>query len=278
MAVHESFWTYARFRWLKLSLVVLAASSTAYVMSGPVHARSGDSAVGYGLGIVAAALMAWLSWFGVRKRSYHAAGAPLRGWLSAHVYLGACLLLLVPLHCAFQFGANIHTAAYALVVAVVVSGIAGVAYYTAIPERMTENRPGEKLAALLEHIAEIDSECRSMAESLPDAVARAIRVSIEETRLGGGLLRQLSGTDPRCGTARALAMLSAEAAQTEGSRRGEVQRLLEILSIKRSLVDRVRKDGRYKALLDLWLTFHVPLAMASLVAVAAHVFVVLYHG
>jgi len=277
MAVHESFWSYARFRWLKISVALLAAASAAYLLSGPARDRSGDTAVGYALGTLAAALMLWLSWFGVRKRSYHAAGAPLRGWLSAHIYLGAILILIVPLHCAFQFGANIHTAAYVLMVAVIVSGTAGVAYYTAIPERMTENRPGEKLAALLEHIAEIDVECRNMAEALPDSIARAVRVSIEETRLGGGLLRQISGTDPRCGTARALASLSEEAARMEGPRRGEVQRLLEILSVKRSLVARVRKDARYKGLLDLWLTFHVPLAMASLVAVAAHVFVVFYY-
>jgi hypothetical protein len=184
----------------------------------------------------------------------------------------------VPLHCAFQFGLNIHTAAYVLMTAVIVSGVAGVAYYTSVPGRMTENRPGEKLAALLEHIAEIDGECSAMAATLPDAVTAAVRMSIEETHLGGGLLRQLSGTDPRCGTMRAVEMLSAEAARMDGARRAEVHRLLEVMGVKRSLVERVRRDTRYKALLELWLMFHVPLAMASVVAVAAHVFVVLYYG
>ena len=274
MAVHESFWSYERFRWLKATLVLLAVSGVAYVAANPAGRRAGDTVVGYTLGTVCAALIVWLTWFGVRKRSYRSAGAPLRGWLSAHVYLGAVLLLLVPLHSAFQFGANLHTLAYVLMSMVIVSGVVGVAYYTSVPERMTENRPGEKLAALLEHIAELDAECRGMAEALPDAFAKAVRVSIDETRLGGGLFRQLSGRDRSCGTARALETAAREAADLEGSGRATVQRLLEVLSLKRSLVVRVRRDIRYKALLELWLLFHVPLAIATLVAVAAHIVVV----
>lgn len=274
MAVHESFWSYERFRWLKVTLALLACSGLAYVAANPVGQRAGDTVVGYTLGTISAVLIVWLTWFGVRKRSYRAAGAPLRGWLSAHVYLGAALLLLVPLHSAFQFGVNLHTLAYVLLSMVIVSGVVGVAYYTSVPERMTENRPGEKLAALLEHIAELDAECRGMAEALPDAFAKAVRVSIDETRLGGGLFRQLSGRDPSCGTARALETAAREAADLEGSGRATVQRLLEVLSLKRSLVARVRRDIRYKALLELWLLFHVPLAIATLVAVAAHIVVV----
>jgi hypothetical protein len=274
MALHESFWSYANYRWLKRSLVLLVVSWLAYVLMDPPPARAGDTVVGYTLGTIAALLIVWLTWFGVGKRSYHASGAPLRGWLSAHVYLGLVLLFLVPLHAAFEFGTNLHTLAYVLLAATVVSGMVGVAYYTVVPEQMTANRPGEKIAALLEHIAEVDAECRDMAEALPDAVARAIRTSIDETRLGGGLLRQLAGADPGCGTGRALDIVAREAAAMEGAARAPVQRLLEVLSVKRSLVARVRRDIRYKALLDLWLTFHIPLAIATLVAVAAHVVVV----
>ena len=41
--------------------------------------------------------------------------------------------------------------------------------------------------------------------------------------------------------------------------------------------DRIQPLFRLKALLDVWLFAHVPLASAALVAVAAHVFIVLYY-
>lgn len=277
MALHESFWTYAEMRWLRRSIALLVLCCAAYLATSPAGGHNGSTWLGYTLGTICAALMLWLTWFGVRKRSYHNAGAPLRGWLSAHVYLGLTLVLLVPLHCGFQFGPNVHTLAYVLMLAVIVSGIVGVSTYSTVPERMTENRPGEKLAALLEQIAEIDTECLGMAETLPDGVTSAIRVSIEETRLGGGLMRQLAGADPRCGTARALDLVAREATLIEGAGRAQVQKVLEILSVKRALVVRVRKDIRYRSLMELWLVFHVPLSVATLVAVAAHIFIVFYY-
>lgn len=277
MTIHDSFWTYAGLRWLRASIAILVAALVAYAFADRFGGRGGDTLYGYTIGTVSALLMVWLAWFGVRKRSYGGGGAPLVGWLSAHVYLGLTLVLLVPLHSDFQLAANFHTLAYALVVAVIVSGIAGVGVYSAVPERMTANRPGEKLAGLLEHIAELDSECRQLAHDLPDGVAKAVRVSLDETMLGGGLLRQLAGVDPRCGTARALDIVAKEAVRAEGAGRAPIQRLIEILSLKRSLVVRVRADIRYKALLQLWLIAHVPLAVASLVAVAVHVFAVFYY-
>ena len=54
-------------------------------------------------------------------------------------------------------------------------------------------------------------------------------------------------------------------------------RLLERLAIKQSLLGRVRRDVRLKALLDTWLVIHVPLALATVAAVAVHVFVVFYY-
>jgi len=274
MSVHESAWAYRRFRWLKIALGLVVASTVAYLVANPPGERGGDTVVGYTLGTIGAALIAWLTWFGVRKRSYRARSAPLRGWLSAHVYLGATLLLLVPLHCAFQFGINLHTLAFVLMSAVIVSGLMGAMYYATVPGQMTDNRPGDKLAGVLERIAQLDSECRGMAEALPDVYARAVVTSIEETRLGGSWLRQLSGVDPNCGTTRALDTIVDAMKRSKGSDPAAPGRLLETLNIKRALVGTVRREIRYKALLQLWLFLHVPLAVATVVAVAAHIVVV----
>jgi len=274
----QSFLGYAQLRWLKLSLLLLLVSLAAYAWIVPAGGRRGDTAVGYGLGILCALLMLWLLWIGVRKRRYGAGGAPLRGWLSAHVYLGSTLLLLVPLHAAFDLGWNIHTLAYAVVSAVIVSGFFGIGLYAFVPTPMTANRPGEKLGALLQQIAEIDVQCRALGRELPDFFSRAIQVAIDETRIGGGARRQLSGRDPRCGTARALAMIREHPERLEPTSRDAVNQLVELLARKQALLARVRRDARYKALLELWLIFHVPLAFASVALVGIHVFVVLYYG
>lgn len=278
---HESFLTYRNFRHLKISVLGLLVAILVYVAYEPLGGRNGGTVVGFVLGAVAAALIVWLVWFGVRKRSYLSSGAPLQGWLSAHVYLGFSLLLLVPLHSGFEFNGNWHTLAYVLMSLVVMSGVGGVFLYAAVPSRMTDNRPGEKLDALIQNIADADAEARSLGGALPDVFAGAVQTAVEGTRIGGGVLRRLSGVDPDCGTTRALEVIheamrpphetiSAEA-------RERVDQLVGVLSVKRILLARVRRDVRYKTFLELWLWFHVPLSFATIVLVTAHVIAVFYY-
>ena len=47
-----------------------------------------------------------------------------------------------------------------------------------------------------------------------------------------------------------------------------------LLLRKQQLLERARRDLRHKAVLDLWLYFHVPLAFMLLAALVAHVVVV----
>lgn len=274
----ESFLSYARWRHAKASAALLAAAVAAFWLYDPVGPRSGGTWVGYGLGAAAAGLMVWLTWFGVRKRSYASSQPSLRGWLSAHVYLGAALLLLVPLHSAFQFGWNVHTLAYALICAVAVSGGIGTAMYVRLPGAMTANRGGEPIESLYGKIAEADREIAELAGGLPDAYAAAARTSLEETRIGGGLWLQLSGDDPSCGTRRAAEAL--DRLQSEGIDAGLVDaaaRLSRLLAHKASLLRRARLDARHQVLMGAWLLVHVPLSIGALAAVAAHVFSVFYY-
>jgi hypothetical protein len=278
MALHESFLSYRRYRWLKVSAGTVLAASIAYVLDDPVRGRGGGSWTGLALGGVSAALLAWLLWFGARKRRYCGGGAPLVGWLSAHVYLGVALLVLVPLHAAFRFGPNVHTLAYVLASATTVSGLAGIVLYRRIPRAMTQNRPGQTLAALFERIDALDAECRVVARGMV-AIAPVVETSIAATSVGGGLWRQLSAGDRGCGTTRALRALAAraEGGAFGSEERESVKRVLGMLALKRSLLRQIRCDIRLKAVLDLWLLAHVPLAFTSVAAAAVHIFVVLYY-
>ena len=49
-----------------------------------------------------------------------------------------------------------------------------------------------------------------------------------------------------------------------------------LLEDQGQLLTRVRQDIRYKAMMDIWLYFHVPLSFALLAALLAHVIAVFY--
>ncbi|MDZ7687099.1 MAG: hypothetical protein U5O39_20845 [Gammaproteobacteria bacterium] len=97
---------------------------------------NGGSWQGYTLGGISAALIIWLSLLGIRKRSYRSTLGTVEGWTSAHVYLGAGLLVIATLHCAFQFGINVHTLLYVLMAGVVISGFFGLFVYLSYPRRL----------------------------------------------------------------------------------------------------------------------------------------------
>jgi hypothetical protein len=50
-----------------------------------------------------------------------------------------------------------------------------------------------------------------------------------------------------------------------------------LLLEKQALLERVRRDMRYQAMLDVWLLFHVPLTFALLATLLAHIVSVLVY-
>ena len=127
--MHESILAFRGRRYLWLAVIMLAAALAAYLLHDPQEPPNGGTVLGYALGTLAALLVAWLGWFGIRKRRYASTMGSVQGWLSAHVYLGLVLPVIVLLHAGFQFGSNIHTLAFVLLLLVVLSGFYGVFVY-----------------------------------------------------------------------------------------------------------------------------------------------------
>jgi hypothetical protein len=277
-STHESFLVHSRFRYLKLAVLLSLASLVAYLAYEPrggVH--NGGTWLGYTLGTIGALLIVWLMLLGLRKRRYGPGAFSLKGWLSAHVYLGLALTLVATLHAAFQVGWNIHTLAYALMLVVIASGVWGIVVYRRIPRLMTVNRGGQTFPELTREIVGLDAEAADLALGLGDEYAEEIRRAREETRLGGGVFRQLSGEDRRCGTTRALANVRGMARRLPPELADRGAALLVALGRKQELLRRARKDIRYKATMDLWLYVHVPLSFALLAALTAHVVSVFFY-
>ena len=125
MRQHQSLLEYKNGRYLKLAIGLCVLAIGAYVWHEPptVYLKPyGGTWLGYTFGTV---LILWLMLLGVRKRGYRFATGSLQGRTSAHVYIGTSLLVIVTLHTAFEFGWNVHTAAYALMEIVIVSGMIG---------------------------------------------------------------------------------------------------------------------------------------------------------
>ena len=184
---------------------------------------------------------------------------------------------MATLHAAFQVGLNIHTLAYALMLVVIVSGVVGVVAYLRVPRLMTENRMGQSLGGMALEMLELDRQCVDLALGLGDEYA----LEVQRSRRGDPA-RRLDQTaaqrarpevrhDPGAG---AGARAGAHGAPGDSERAAA---LVVALGRKQEIAQRARRDIRIKALMDLWLYFHVPLSFALLAALIAHVVAVFFY-
>lgn len=298
--MQESFVNYARFRYLWISLILLVACIAAYFWHEPFEGPNGGSWLGYTLGTIGALLILWLTFFGMRKRTYNNTMGQVKGWLSGHVYLGTSLIVIATLHTGFQFGWNIHTVAYVLMMLVIVSGFFGVYTYLRYPTLMTKNRQDTSRQAMLEEIAELDNECLKLADQLNPKIHQIVVRSVENTKLGGGVWAQLTSHDATATALEQTKQMLEDLEESEGQR-GETQEmptmfamvdflagaggddadrlrnLLDLLGRKKALASRVAKDIQYQAMMEIWLYFHVPLTFALLGALTAHIVSVFFY-
>jgi len=79
----EFFLTYAKGRYLKLTLWLVALTLLVYIFHQPGQPANGGTWYGYTLGTISAVLILWLMYFGRRKRDYHSTLGTVKGWLSA---------------------------------------------------------------------------------------------------------------------------------------------------------------------------------------------------
>lgn len=299
-ARHDSILNHARSRWLWISLGLSLASIIAYALHSPAVPPNGGTWLGYTLGTIAGLLILWLMLFGLRKRSYSGSSS-LRGWLSAHVYLGTTLILIALLHAGFQVGWNLHTFFLVLMLLVIFSGFLGVYCYLRYPTLMTRNRDSATRSTMLEEISELDQNALALADGIDPKVHGIVLRSIQNTRLGGGVLTQLRAHDDSdAALAGIRAALDAREKSTQGAggaksgqtifamvdflasgtndRQAEaLRKLIDLLSRKKALASKVARDIQYQALMEVWLYFHVPLSFATVAALFAHVVAVFFY-
>ena len=278
---HQSILEFKHGRYFKVAVVLCLAAIGVYCWHVPPSDLKpyGGTWLGYTLGTIGAVLILWLMLLGIRKRRYGSSLGTVHGWASAHVYLGVSLIIIATLHCAFEFGWNIHTLAYVLMMLVIASGFFGVYAYLRYPQDMTANLAGESLEMMLVKVSDLEVKCKKIALELPDEfntlVNNAFKLAAQKSALGGSFRRQLAGVDQRHPVRLArdellkLMKLTAEQNKARGHLVEEMTRIVV-------LTDRVRRDLQFRAWMQIWLYFHVPLSFALLAALTAHVISVFY--
>jgi hypothetical protein len=274
---HVGFLRHAGFRWLWIAAILGLAAAGAYWRVDAHPRPSGGTWYGYVLGIVGATMIGWLATLGVRKRVITTGRWSLKGWVSAHVYLGLALVVIVTLHTGFEIGWNVATLAYLLMLAVVASGVFGVVAYTSLPRALSENRGEMTQPQMLERIGALDVGLDKAAQSLGQAPAEIVRLSLERTRIGGGFVERLTGRRRGCGNRLAIAALARLRRQEAGAPAPELDRIAALLDQKEAALAQARRHIRLRALLEAWLYIHVPITFALLAALTAHIVSVFFY-
>jgi hypothetical protein len=276
-ALHEGFLRHKRFRYLKIAVLLCVAASVGYVFADVKTRPNGGSWYGYMLGTLSVLIILWLTLLGVRKRWMTRGHWRLKAWTSAHVYLGLSLIVLATLHTGFQFGWNVHTLAYALMMVVIVTGIWGIIAYATIPASLSSNREEMTQTQMIEGLRAIDRLLHEAAQPLDQRYADLVETSLEQNPFAGGVFQRLSGRYPGCATSRALTRIRRVTGNQPDVGGDPLEKVDSLLERKKAMLARLRQHLRLKAMLELWLYIHVPATFALIAALTAHIVSVFFY-
>lgn len=277
-----NFRNYRYFWWFCASVLIGIGLYASQSSGSPIN---GGTWQGYVLGSWAALLIVWLALLGYRKRRYSSGMGSMQGWTSAHVYLGVAVWLLATLHCAAEFGWNIHTFAYALMTFVIVSGMFGVYVYLSLPRQTSDNSAGVGRSELFAELYQLNREGADIAHKCAGDVQTAALSSIQRSKVGGGVWSQLIGRDASSfetledgGVANPdqTPVIDYVASRIpKAGKRTEVTYLRELLAVlcrRQTVLRQLREEIRLKGWLKVWLYVHVPMTFATIAALIAHIF------
>ena len=287
--MHSSFLSHAKGRYFWVALGLSVVSIVLYIIDDPTQPPNGGTWLGYSLGTIGAMLIVWLAYLGKRKRNFVRGWGTVKGWVSAHVYLGASLLVVATLHTGFQFGWNIHTFAFALMCLVIFSGFFGIFVYRTYPSAQNELKKNLTIDDTFTQVEDLDSQLIKLAAGASNGTRILVNSALERTVIGGGYLDQLLGRDNSSVVIEgriasnseqdtALKALVERLSKSEGEENKILSQIVKVFNSRKKLIDIIRKDIRMQATIQVWLLFHVPITFALIAALTAHIFsVFLYY-
>jgi hypothetical protein len=128
---------------------------------------------------------------------------------------------------------------------------------------------------MVEGIAAIDRQLNDAAQPLERDHSDLVLAALSQDVFAAGLWPRLTGSYRRCATARAIERLAQGDAGGSGDE--AVGRVEKLLIRRKAQLDRLRRQMRLKALLEVWLYVHVPATIALIAALTAHIVSVFYY-
>lgn len=270
---------YSGKRYLILGASAGAALLGSYAYYASDTTPSGGTVGGLIYGAIGLAAILALMLLGIRKRSYASHLGTVRGWVSAHIYLGLLTLLIIPMHAGFHFGWDVHTLAFVLLVIVVLSGLGGLTLYLTVPPMLTKYESGMLPDKIESELNRIVGEMKPLASGKTGLFQR---LYFEEARRafttkpqGWRLLfanQKLSLT-----LKSRVHELNKILPQIPASHQEDFSRFSALLLQKIEMESYLTGQMRLKNALQAWLYVHVPVSIAMLAAVGVHLLVVLYY-
>ena len=128
---------------------------------------------------------------------------------------------------------------------------------------------------MVDGIRAIDRQLLDAAQPLPRHYAERVLAASEEAPFSPGLWSRLSGKYPHCASQRAIDEF--QSADIPGTPDPAFARVEALLIRRKAQLDRLRRQTRLKALLEIWLYLHVPATIALIAALTAHIISVFYY-
>lgn len=286
-------------RWwaMAAAALVVAGGLCAVVEVRPGHGLA------LGLGVAAGALIVFSALLGLRKRWLRLRVGSVASWTSAHNALGTLIVGLSLLHCGFEADGLVPTSLLVILLSTLATGLFGMTMQVILPRLLAARLVGLSPTAdtdlaivqawrrVHDRVVEMSGPADSISGALaaaereigleppsPPAVssapANAQALARFYTEVGFPFLQ---------GTERARSSLARDASSrlVFDGLRAHVSpqhhaKLDEVEAACREVRLRV-EERRLRQLLFGWQVLHIPLGMAALVLLAAHVAVVLYY-
>ncbi len=249
-------------------------SRTARLRS-PLHTALKPSGIwGHGVGIVATLFMMSNFLYAVRKRWRLLKGAaPIRRWLTVHMFVGIMSPLVIVFHAAFQSNNLLATITFAALIVVVSTGIIGRFIYGLVP------RVGDKVVELGSLQGQWERERQPLRSRLQgfaaNPAAKRLLARIDAPPPVGGSLFGLLLLAPARALHLRLDLWAMRRLLRDNRSAGEVR--AELLALLR-LRNQIQFNKSLRRFFSGWRIFHVTLSVLLVLTIAVHIGISLYLG
>ncbi len=258
--------------WVGSDYYVLGRSARA---RSPLHDFLRSSGPwGHGVGIVATLFMMSNFLYPLRKRWSALKGtAPIRSWLTFHIFVGIMSPLTIAFHAAFQSRNQLATATFVSLCVVVATGLVGRFIYGLVP---STGDTAIELSVVRGQLERAQARLGPVGEGAQadDPIARLIaRIAVDPARRGALLAHLLAM--PLAGLVARLRLWRARGAFAD---RESYLDFRETYLATRRLHTQVSFYGGLKRFLSGWRVFHVVLSIFLVVIIAVHIGLSVYLG